>query len=209
MGGQIRTSHRFLLGQHLRLIDALSSSLQAIDQQVGECLRPFEQAASVLETIPGVGPIVARVIIAEIGVDMSRFPTAGHLRSWAGLCPRMDESAGKHRSTRIRKGAPWLKTTLIQAAWCAVRTKGCYLRALYGRLKGKRGSKKAIGAVAASMLTAVYYMLRDGVPYQELGADFFERRDTHKTLTRLIRRIEQLGHVKVRLEAIADTPCAA
>jgi transposase len=207
--GHIRPCHRFLLGQHLRLIDDLSLSLKAIDQEVGDRLRPFEQAAALLETIPGVGKVVAQVILAEVGVDMSRFPDAGHLRSWAGLCPRLDQSAGKRRCTRMRKGAPWLKTTLIQAAWCAVRTKGCYLRALYGRLKGKRGSKKAIGAVAASMMTAVYYMLRDGLPYNELGQEFFDRRDTHKTVVRLVRRLEQLANVKVRLEAVTDAPCAA
>lgn len=207
--GQVRPCHRFLLGQHLRLIDELSRSLAALDQEVGDRLRPFEQAAQQLQTIPGVGKVVAQVLVAEIGVDMSRFPDAGHLRSWAGLCPRLDQSAGKHRSTRMRKGAPWLKTTLMQAAWCAVRTKGCYLRALYGRLKARRGSKKAIGAVAASMLTAVYYMLRDGVTYRELGETFFDRRDPHKAVARLVRRLEQLAPVKVHLETLADSACSA
>lgn len=135
--------------------------------ELEEQLSPFRQAADLLETMPGIGPIAAEVILAEIGPDMQRFPTAGHLRSWAGLCPRMDESAGKKRSTRIRKGAPWLKTTLLQAAWAAVRTKNSYYKALYGSVKRSSGSaNKAIVAVAAAMLTSAYYMLLRGEPYR-------------------------------------------
>ncbi len=121
--------------------------------------------------MPGVSDIVAQVVVAEIGVDMSRFPSAGHLVSWAGLCPRNDESAGKRRSTRVRKSGTWLKTTLVTAAWAAVRTKDSYLRAQFLRIKSRRGAKKAILAVAASMLTAAYYMLRDGVEYRRPRAD--------------------------------------
>ena len=113
-----------------------------------------------LNAIPGVSRLSAEVIIAEIGIDMSRFETAGHLISWAGLCPNNDESAGKRRSTRMKKGAPWLKTTLVQCAWAAARTKGTYLQAQYHRLRTRRGPKKAIGAVAASLLTAAYHMLK-------------------------------------------------
>jgi hypothetical protein len=142
------------------------------------------------------------VIVAEVGVDMTRFPTVGHLISWAGLCPRNDESAGKRRSRRVRKSAPWLKTTLVQAAWAAVRTKGSYLRAQFLRLEGRRGPKKAILAVAASMLTAVYFMLRDGVEDQDLGADPFDRHDKEHVLKRLTRRIEELGY-KVEVQAAA------
>ena len=116
------------------------------------------------------------MIIAEIGTDMSRFPTAGHLISWAGLCPGNDESAGKRRSTRMRKGAPWLKTTLVQCAWAAVRKKGSYFRRSSSGCERRRGAKKAICAVAASILTAIYHMLQDGTLYQDLGADHFDRR---------------------------------
>ncbi len=160
---------------------------------MGTLLEPLRTSADLLTTIPGVSDIVAQVVIAEIGVDMHRFPTAGHLLSWAGLCPRNDESAGKRRSTRVRDGAPWLKTTLVQAAWCAARTKGTYLRAQFQRLKSRRGPKKAIVAVAASMLTAIYFMLREGVAYQDPGADHFDRRDKDKMVRRLVHRLETLG----------------
>src|SRR4030095_14895690 len=141
------------------------------DASVGKALEPIRQRVRLLTTMPGVSAVVAHVIVAEIGIDMSRFPSQAHLVSWAGLCPRNDESAGKRRSTRVRAGAPWLKTTLVTAAWAAVRTKDTYLRAQFLRLKARRGAKKAILAVAASMLGACYYMLRDGVAYRDLGAD--------------------------------------
>ena len=118
---------------------------------------------------PGIGDLAAQAIVAEIGIDMGRFPTAAHLVSWAGLCPRSDESAGKRRSTRLRKGAPWLKTTLVQCAWAAGRRKDGYLRAQFRRLRQRRGPKKAVCAVAASMPTAIWHMLRDGTVYQDLG----------------------------------------
>ena len=116
------------------------------------------------------------MIAAEIGNDMSRFATAAHLISWAGLCPKNDESAGKRRSTRMSKGAPWLKTTLIQCGWAAARKKGSYIQAQFLRIRSRRGAKKAIGAVAASILTAIYHMLKNGTCYQDLGPDHFDRR---------------------------------
>jgi len=134
---------------------------------------------------------------------MSRFATDGDLVSWAGLCPRNDESAGKRRSNRMRKGAPWLKTTLIQCAWAAARTKGSYLQAQFHRLRARRGAKKAIGAVAASILTAAYHMFTDGTLYQDLGADHFDRRAKAAQTKRLVNRLQSLGyHVQI-------TPAAA
>ena len=124
---------------------------------------------------------------------MTRFPTAGHLISWAGLCPRNDESAGKRRSTRLRKGAPWLKTTLVQCAWSAVKKKASYLQAQFQRLRHRRGPKKAICAVAASILTAVYHMLRDGTFYQDLGAEHFHTDTPQIQAKGLAQRIAKLG----------------
>jgi transposase len=157
--GRVTAHHRFLLKLHLEQIDSLQKAVRELEARMGDALEPFREQVDRLTTIPGVSDVVAQVIAAEVGLDMTRFPTAGHLISWAGLCPRMDESAGKRRSTRVRKGAPWLKTTLAQAAWSAVRKKTGYQRAQFQRLKARRGTKKAILAVAASMLTAVYHML--------------------------------------------------
>lgn len=154
--GRVTKHHCFLLKLHLDQIKALDQAVESVEREVGSVLEPFRAKAELLTTIPGVSDIVAQVIISEVGDDMSRFPTAGHLISWAGLCPGNDESAGKRRSARLRKGAPWLKTSLVSAAWAAARTKNTCLCAQFLRLKSRRGPKKAIMAVAASMLTAVY-----------------------------------------------------
>ena len=185
---RVTKHHRFLLKLHLDQIDAFDAAIAAIER---------------LSTIPGIGNLAATVIVSEIGIDMSRFETAGHLISWAGLCPRNDESAGKRRSTKMKKGAPWLKTTLVQCAWAASRTKGCYLQAQYHRLRSRRGSKKAICAVAASMLTAAYHMLKNGTFYEDLGADHFDRREKGKHILRLVNRLQSLGY------AVEITPRAA
>lgn len=191
--GRITDHHRTMLKLHLQVIAALQATLHDVDASVGKSLAPIQARARLLTTMPGVSDIVANVIVAEIGVDMSRFPTAGHLVSWAGLCPRSDESAGKRRSTRTRKSGTWLKTTLVTAAWSAVRVKETYLRAQFLRIKSRRGAKKAILAVAASMLTACYYMLRDSVEYRDLGAHHFDRHDKRKSIGRLVRRLRDLG----------------
>lgn len=191
--GRITEHHRTLLRLHLQVIDALQRTLAELDAAVGKALAPIRQRARLLTTMPGISDLTANVVVAEIGVDMSRFPTAGHLISWAGLCPRSDESAGKRRSTRVRKSGTWIKTTLVTAAWSAVRVKTTYLRAQFLRIKARRGAKKAILAVAASMLTAAYHMLRDGTEYADLGADFLDRQDRSKTIRRLLRRLQDLG----------------
>jgi transposase len=201
LDGRPTPHHRFLLKLHLGQIEALQAAIEELEARADAVLAPFRHAAELLTTIPGVGDTVARVIVAEIGIDMDRFPTAGHLLSWAGLCPRLDESAGKRRSTRTRRSAPWLKTTLVQAAWAAVRTPG-YLRARFHRLKARRGARKAIVAVAASILTAAYHMLKHGVPYRDLGADHFDRRDKSRLAKRLLRRLQELG-VQVEVRAAA------
>jgi transposase len=191
--GLVTPHHRSMLRLHLQLIEALEAALAEVDASVGKSLAPIRASVALLTTMPGVSDVVANVIVAEIGVDMQRFPSPQHLVSWAGLCPRNDESAGKRRSTRVRKAGTWLKTTLVTAAWSAVRGTGSYLRAQFLRIKSRRGAKKAIMAVAASMLTACYFMLRNAVPFRDLGAKHFDRHDKTKTIGRLVRRLEDLG----------------
>jgi transposase len=191
--GRITPHHRTLLKLHLDVVSALERTLAELDAAVGKALTPIQQGARLLTTIPGISDLTAHVMVAEIGVDMTRFPSSGNLVSWAGLCPRNDESAGKRRSTRVRKSGTWLKTALVTAAWAAVRVKKSYLHAQFLRLKSRRGAKKAIRAVAASMLTAAYFMLRDDVEYEDLGPDHFDRRDKTKTIRRLLKRLADLG----------------
>ncbi len=192
--GRVTKHHRFLLRLHLQQIDVLDTAIAEIDREVDANVEPFRAAITILTTIPGVSDLSARTIMAEIGMDMSRFPTDSHLISWAGLCPRNDESAGKRRSNRMRKGAPWLKTTLIQCAWAAARKNGSYLQAQFHRLRARRGAKKAIGAVAASILTAIYHMLTNGTLYEDLGADHFDRRAKTAQTKRLVNRLQSLGY---------------
>jgi transposase len=193
--GRASAHHRFMLKVHLSHIDALDAAVAAIETEVGTGLKPFRDAAKLLSTMPGLSTVAANVVVAEIGIDMSRFATPAHLLSWACMCPRNDESAGKRRSTRLRRGGKWLKTTLVQAAWSAVKVKGSYLQAQFHRLRARRGVKKAIVAVAASMLTAAWHMLRDGTEWHDLGAAHFDRADAAKTANRLIRRLQQIGYV--------------
>jgi transposase len=192
--GRITAHHRFMLKLHLDHIETLDKAVEHIEKEVGLGLEPFRQAAKLLSTMPGLSSVSAHVVVAEIGIDMSRFATPGHLLSWACLCPRNDESAGKRRSTRLRRGGKWLKTTLVQAAWAAVKVKGSYLQAQFHRLRARRGAKKAIIGVAASMLTAAWHMLRSGTEWRELGAAHFDRADATKTANRLIRRLQQIGY---------------
>jgi len=201
--GRVTEHHRFLLRLHLNQIDALDEAIVTIDQQVQAGIAPFRFAVEHVTSIPGVSDIGAQVIISEIGTDMSRFPSEGHLISWAGMCPRNDESASKRRSNRVRKGAPWLKTTLVQCAWAAVRKKDSYLKAQFLRIKARRGPKKAIMAVAASILTAIYHMLKDGTLYQDLGSNHFQTRSKGQQTKRLVKRLVDLGY------DVALTPLAS
>jgi transposase len=203
--GRVTRHHRFLLQLHLGQINAIDAAIATIDGEVEANLTPFRTAVELVSTIPGVSALSAQVIISEIGTDMSRFPTVGHLLSWAGLCPRNDESAGKRRSNRLRKGTPWLKTALVQCAWAAKRKKASYLQAQFLRLKSRRGPQKAICALAASILTAVYHMLRDGTEYQDLGPDHFQRRAKTTQTHQLVRRLQHLGFA-VEITPLADPP---
>jgi transposase len=200
--GNVREHHRFLIKLHLDQVDALNKAVRELEARVEGHLDPFRKNVEILTTMPGISEVAANVIVSEIGYDMTRFPSAAHLVSWAGLCPRADESAGKRRSSRIRHGAPWLKTTLVQCAWAAVRTKDSYLRAQFYRLKSRVGPMKAIIAVAASMLTAAFHMLTTGSEYKDLTGAYFTKRDHAKIAKRLVRRLEDLG-LKVTVEQAA------
>lgn len=200
--GKVTAHHRFLLNQHLSTITHLEQTVGAFETQIKTLLAPFHTAVERLVTIPGISATAAHVIIAEIGADMSRFATAAHLRSWAGLCPQLNESAGKVISRRLRHGAPWLKTVLVQCAWAATRNKNNYLHAQFVRLRARRGPQKAIIAVAASILTTAYYLLRNQVSYRDLGALYFIRADKEQIAQRLARRIKELGYeVEIRRAA--------
>jgi transposase len=192
--GRVRPHHRMLLKLHLDLIEALETAVNNLDKEVGDAIAPFRDAAHRVTTVPGIADVASQSIIAEIGADMSRFPTHSHLVSWACLCPKLDQSAGKIHSNRSRKGALWLKTMIVQCAWAAVRTKNSYLRAQFYRIRARRGPKKAIMAVAASMLTAIYYILRDGVVYHDLGPHYLDHLDRNKLSHRLVRRLQDLGY---------------
>ena len=191
--GRIREHHRFLLRHHLTTIEQLEATITAFDARIEAALAPFRDAIERLKEIPGLSETSVQILLAEIGMDMSRFPTAGHLLSWAGLVPRLDESAGKRRSTRIKKGAPWLKPVLVQCAWGAARKKNSYFQAQFLRLKGRAGPKKAAVAVAAAILKTAYHMIKDGTFYQDLGADHFIRRNPAREAEKLARRIRSLG----------------
>jgi len=211
--GRLTDHHCFLLRLYLGQYDALATAIETIDQQVETLITrmdaevtagqvTFRSLILLLCSIPGVGTLAAKTILAEIGYDMTRFPTAGHLLSWAGFCPGQNESAGKRKSSRLRKGAPWLKTMLVQCAWAAVRKKDSYYKAQFNRLRGKHGAKKAICAVAASMLTAIYHMLKDGTEHEDLGADHFHRRSTEAKAKSLVAQLTKLGF-QVDLQPIA------
>lgn len=212
--GRLRQHHRFLLQLHLAQWDALDASIRNIDREVDGRIEHMDETAKEgdtpfrglilrLSTIPGVSYLSATTILAEIGRDMSRFPTAGHLVAWAGLCPGQNESAGKRKSSRLRKGAPWLKTMLVQCAWAARRNKTSYYMAQFNRLKSRRGPQKAICAVAASILTAIYHMLKTGARHHDLGAEYFNRRSPEAKARRLVTQLSRLGF-EVTLQPLAQ-----
>jgi transposase len=192
--GRVKPHHRFILTELLGQIDSLEQTLGRFNECIEEYCRPFEEAVALWDTIPGVARTAAEIIVSEIGVDMSRFPSADHLSAWAGVAPGNDESAGQRRSGKTRKGNRALTVALTQAAHAAARTKNTYLAAQYHRLAARRGKKRAIVAVAHSILVIGYHLVQRREPYRELGADYFDRRRPHVTATRLVRRLERLGY---------------
>ena len=212
--GRLTDHHRFLLKLHLGQWDALDAAIRAIDREVDGRIERIDQNLKdgeiplraliiLLSAIPGVSTLSAITILSEIGRDMSRFPTAGHLIAWSGLCPGQNESPtgqarglkahGKQKSARLRKGAPWLKTMLIQCAWAAKRQKNSYYMAQFYRLQARRGPQKAVCAVAASLLTAIYHMVKNGTGHHDLGADYFDRRSPQAKAKRLVAQLSKLG----------------
>jgi transposase len=212
--GRLTDHHRFLLALHLKQWDSIDETIRKLDLEIDQRIErmeakaegnrtPFRTLIGLLTTIPGVSAVAAPAILSEIGSDMSRFPTAGHLVAWAGLCPGQNESAGKRKSSRLRKGAPWLKTMLVQCAWAAKRTKDSYYRAQFFRLQAKRGPQKAICAVAASILTAIYHILKHGTEHHDLGTAYFDRRPVEAKTSWPVARLKKLGFT-VQLQPIAQ-----
>jgi transposase len=200
--GQVTEHHRFIIGLHLKLIESLEKEIGHIEKRLSKLLKPLAEQENRLTAIHGVSTTVAQVILGEIGWNMERFLNVAALISWAGLCPQMHESAGKKKRTRLRKGASWLKTVLVQAAWAAIKVKESYLRSKFMRIKSRRGPGKAIIAIAADILKAGYFILRDGVNYKDLGPDYYDRQNKNKVVRRHVKQLESLGY-KVTIASIA------
>ncbi len=204
--GRFTGHHALLVSQMLAQIDVLDETIQTLSGRIEELTRPFSRELELLDTIPGVDKRAAEMLLAEIGPDMSRFPTDAHLASWGGMCPGQRESGAKKHSAATRKGSKWLRGTLTECSKAIVRTKGTYLSARYHRIKSRRGHAKATVATGHKILTAAYHVLQQGVPYHELGEDFFYRKDAEATdryRRRLIKQLERLGH-QVTLQPLPE-----
>jgi transposase len=192
--GRVKAHHRFMMGELLGHIDYLDQTIQRLNEEIQERMRPFDQEIAQLDSIPGVNRRTAEVLIAEIGTDMSRFPSAGHLASWAGMCPGNYESGGKRKSGKTRKGSRWLRQTLVEAAHGAAHSKDTYLAAQYGHLSRRRGRKKAEVAVGYSILVIVYHWLTRHTSYDDLGGNYYDVRKRKVVERRLVGRLEKLGY---------------
>ena len=199
--GRFRAHHQFLLAQILSHLDFLDEAIEQMSQEVKNRIAPFSKPIELLKTIPGVDQKTAELVVSEIGLDMSRFPTHRHLASWAGLCPGNNESAGKRKNGKTRKGDRWLKRGLMESSWAIGRTQDTYLSALYHRMARRRGKKKAVVAVAHTMLVIIYHMLKHQLEYHELGADYFDRLNLTYIKNNFVKRLEGLGF-KVTLEPL-------
>jgi transposase len=203
LAGRFNEHHALLCGVMLARVDHADATIAALTERIEELLDPHRAAVTLLVTIPGVSDRTAQVILAEIGTDMSRFATAGHLASWAGMCPGNNESAGKHGSGRTRHGSKWLRIALVESAHAAARTKNTYLSAHYARIRTRRGPRRAAVAVGHSILVIAWHLLSTGEIYTDLGGDYFEKRHaTANRQRRLVAQLEAMGH-KVTLEPVA------
>jgi transposase len=202
LAGRFRGHHGFLIGQILAKVDFLDETIATLTEEIDHLVAPFEPMVAKLDTIPGVDRKGAITVIVETGGDMSRFPTAGHLCSWGAMCPGQNESAGKRHSGKTRKGNRYLRTALIEGGLATTRATGTALQARYYRVKRNRGHKKAVVAVGHQILEIAYYIMRDGVSYQELGPDYFDRRHRNRAVRRHVRQLEALGYrVTLDIEA--------
>ena len=204
LDGHLAEHQRLLLTMHIRRLEGIDRDLAEVEAAIAAAMRPFAAEQALLVTIPGVDALTAAAIIAEIGVDMAAFGTARRLAAWAGLCPANRESAGKRKGHGTRRGDPHLKAALVTAAVSAARAKGTYLRDKFHRLRARLGAKKAAVAVAHKILVAVFHILERAVPFADLGADYLDRLDKHRTAERLVRRLGALGYeVMLRPKAAA------
>jgi len=201
--GRVRPYHLVLIDRILAHVTFLEESIAALQEEIDRCLLPFAQAVALLVTIPGVSEQAATTLVAEIGTEMAQFPSAKHLASWAGVCPGNRESGGKRKSGKPREGNRWLKAVLGEVAWAVTRTRDNYLVAQYHRIARRKGRLKAIGAVMHTVLVIVYHLLREGQPYRELGADYFDRQDTARLERHHVNRLKALGY------EVVLTPIAA
>jgi transposase len=192
--GRMTPHYAFLLQQHLTLIDTLDAHIAEFDARIEAAMAPLAEAYALVQTMPGVRARAAQAILAETGGDMSRFPTAGQFASWARLCPGNHESAGKRRATGTGRGPTWLRATLQEVAWAAIRTRTSYYRVRYHRLKARSDANTAIVAVQHAMLVALWHMLQRGEPHRDLGADYVDRHHTRRASRHHVRRLEQLGY---------------
>jgi transposase len=202
--GRLEAHHVFLLREQLAHLEYLDAAIARLDAELEERPAAEREAVALLATIPGVARRTAEVLVAEIGTDLSRFPSAEHLASWAGMCPGNAESGGRRLSGRTRRGNAWLRRTLAEVANVASRTKGTYLAAQFRRIAARRGKGRAVVAVGHSVLVAIYSMLTHHEPYRDLGADYFDHRQREQVQRRLVHRLERLGYA-VTLEALATT----
>lgn len=200
--GLVGPHQKMILSAQLEHFDFLDKKIALLDREVAERMQPFEEDLELMDTITGIGQRSAQAILAEIGTDMSRFATDCHISSWAGMAPGNNESAGKRKSGRTRKGNNFLRSTLIQAAHAAARSKDTYLSAQYHRIAARRGEKRAAVAVGHSILVIIYHMLKNRMPYTELGANYFDKRREKATVDRAVKRLESLGY-RVTLESVA------
>ncbi len=198
--GRVTEHHRFVLAELLDQVEDLERRIERFSRRIEEISSPFAQAIQAVMELPGIDRRAAENLLAETGTDMSRFPTQHHLPSWAGICPGSHESGGKRKSGKTTKGSRWLRATLVQSAWAASHAKKSYFSAQYRRLAGRRGRKRALVAVAHSLLVVIYHVLKTGRTYQDLGPNYFDRLDAKRILKHHVRRIESLGYT-VKLSA--------